>query len=407
MPGPMNSPEPGRTASPARVALRRVLVAFDPGRWRFRGALRGINRFAAGHGEWDLMIVRYSRALWPLSGAAYDVDGMFIDAAPDSLELAGRLGVPCVTLSAHAALEAIPTVGHDDEAIGRLAFETLEGRGLRRFGLFTTGETHRLDVHRFSSAFQRHVEQAGRALEVFVIGPRTQQRGHWLLDDQIADLADWLRARAHPLGLLAIDDEHAWRAAEAARLAGLNVPGDVCILGVGDDDCLCESCQPTLSSIALDYEQFGFEAARLLHTLLTHDQQPTPRPVPPLGVIERASTDMLAIEDRLVSDALAIIRDHAERPPDIDDLAVRLHTSRRTLYRRFVAALGYTPGEALRRTRLEAARRLIVGTDLKLVTVADRVGFPSISQLSRDIQREYGARPSVLRRRAQRHHPAK
>ena len=119
-----------------------------------------------------------------------------------------------------------------------------------------------------------------------------------------------------------------------------------------------------------------------------------------LGVIERGSTSVLAIDDPLVAEAVALIRQQAQGRMGIDQLAAAMKVSRRTLYRRFVNVLGRTPGEEIRRARLETARRLIIGTDLKLAAIADRVGFPSMSQLSRDVEKEFSLRPSELRRRS-------
>jgi len=222
-----------------------------------------------------------------------------------------------------------------------------------------------------------------------------------LTDDQIADLADWLTDRSYPLGLVCVDDEHAWRAVEAATMAGLRVPEDVAILGVGNDECLCDSCVPTISSVALDHEQVGHEAAALLASLIEGDADPGPRHIQPIGVIERGSTSVLAIDDPLVAQAMALIRDPEQGRWTINELADALHTSPRTLYRRFINVLGHPPGVEIRRARIESARWWITHTDLKLVVIADRVGFPSISQLSRDVQREFGVRPSELRRRYQ------
>lgn len=377
-----------------------ILIAFDPGGWKFRGVLRGVNRFAASRGGWHLMILRYHNWPLPVSRLGRDADGVLSDASLDSRALLKELKCPAVYLTLNKGTQDKPTVAHDFKAAGRQAFQHLHDRGLRHMAVFTTGEAYRLDAAETVEGFLQQAGESGIQAPIFVIGPRTRRRKRWVLDDQIADLAEWLGEQPIPLGLLCIDDEHAWRAIEATRVAGLRVPRDVAVIGVGDDECLCESSNPTISSIALDYEQLGHDAAALLAAIMEKSPRPEPVPLAPLGVIERASTSVLAIDDPLVAKAVSRIRATIRDRPDIDHLADALHVSRRTLYRRFARAIGRTPGEEIRRARLEAARRLIIGTDLKLGAIAGRVGFPCLSQMSRDIQKEFGLRPTELRRRA-------
>ncbi|MFP4435594.1 MAG: substrate-binding domain-containing protein, partial [Phycisphaerae bacterium] len=384
----------------AKSSIPRILIAFDPGRWKFRGVLRGVNRFAASRGGWHLMILRYHNWPLPVSKLGRDADGVLTDASMDSQTMLKKVTCPSVHLTRNRGTQDKPTVTHDFQAVGRQAFQHLRDRGLRRMAVFTTGEDFRLDAAETVEGFLQQADENGIEPPVFLIGPRTRRRKRWVLDDQIADLADWLGRQPLPLGLMCIDDEHAWRAIEAARVAELRVPEDVAVIGVGDDECLCESCNPTISSIALDYEQLGHNAAALLAAMMEDQSSPPPAPLRPLGVIERASTSVLAIDDPLVAQAVSRIRTETQDPPSIDQLVESMNVSRRTLYRRFTEVLDRTPGEEIRRARLDAARRLIISTELKLAAIADRTGFPSLSQMSRDIQKEFGLRPTELRRRA-------
>ncbi len=346
------------------------------------------------------MILRYHNWPLPVSRSGWIADGILTDASLDSQEMLRKLTCPSVYLTPNPAARDKPRVKHDSMAVGRQAFQHLRDRGLWHMAAFTTGEAYRLDAAETVRGFLRQAGESGIAPPVFLLGERTRRRKRWVLDDQIADLADWLSDQPHPLGLLCIDDEHAWRAIEATRVAGLRVPEDVAVIGVGDDECLCESSNPTISSVALDYERLGQEAAALLAAMMAGKPLPRLAPLAPVGVIERASTNVLAVEDPLVAEAVARIRTQIQERPDIDHLAASLNVSRRTLYRRFASALGRTPGEEIRRARLETARRLIISTDLKLAAITDRVGFPSLSQMSRDIQKEFGLRPTGLRRQA-------
>lgn len=386
---------------PLPIAGRRprILVLFDPGRWKYRGALQGINRYATAKGGWELVLLRYHAYALPADSFRQVAGGALADASPESQRLARRLRCPVVNLSPHSRAMRRPSVLHDYPEAGRLALRTFREKGFCHVGVFTTTESFRLDAREATRGFIDEARRYTLQASIFTAGPRIRRGGRWVLDDQIADLADWLRDQPLPFGLLAIDDEHAWRALEASRLAGLSVPGDLAILGLGNDDCLCVSSSPALSSIAMNYEQAGFEAAALLDRLMAGRDPGVIGRISPDGVIERASSDILAIDDPLVAEAVRFISANLSRRPDIDMIARYLHTSRRTLHRRFMITLDRPPGEVIRRARLEAARRLITSTDDKLVTIATAVGFPSVAQLSRDIAREFGLRPTELRAR--------
>lgn len=399
----MAEPEPTSAATlRPSGSIPRILPAFDPARWKFRGVLRGINRFAYAHGGWQLLLIRYGGWSFPVSGLG-EVDGVISDSSPASARLVRGMNAPIVKISAAPRDKHVHLVTHDFAEAGRQGCRLLRGRGLTKLAVFTTGEAFRMDAAECVRGFTEQARSEDLNPAEFIIGPRTLARKKWVLDDQIADLADWLRTLGRPLGLMCVDDEHAWRAIEAARLAGLRVPDDVAVLGVGNDECLCDSSYPAISSIALDYEKVGFLAAQTLHGLMTGQANPEATVIPPSGVLERASTDLLAVEDELVADAIRLIHDSADPIRDIDLLAEKMHTSRRTLHRRFLAAVGRPPGDEIRRHRISSARQLIIHTDMKLAFIADSCGFPSISSLSRDIEKEYGLRPSELRRRHSAH----
>src|SRR5256885_11835243 len=113
-------------------------------------------------------------------------------------------------------------------------------------------------------------------------------------------LIDWLRRLPKPVGILALDDTNAHDVAEACLEAGISVPEHVAIVGVNNDDLLCESAWPPLSSINADFSRMGFAAAQLLDRLMAGAKlrpEETKTRLPPLGVVQRQSTSVLAIQD--------------------------------------------------------------------------------------------------------------
>ena len=131
--------------------------------------------------------------------------------------------------------------------------------------------------------------------------------------------------------------------------AQLRVPDDVAVVGVDNDELMCDVSSPPLSSVALSLEQAGYEAASALDVLMSGGRS-TARIVlvEPTSVVARRSSEVILQEDPLVGVALRFIRDHARRGIGVPDVLDHLKVSRRTLERRFVAAMGYSVASKLR-----------------------------------------------------------
>jgi LacI family transcriptional regulator len=171
------------------------------------------------------------------------------------------------------------------------------------------------------------------------------------------------------------------------------------VVGVDNDDLLCELARPSLSSIIVPAERIGYEAAALLERLLAAARPPRqPLLLPPAGVVARQSSDVLAGGDADVTAAVRFIRDHAHQPLGVDDVLRAVPLSRRSLERRFRALLERGVGEEIRRVHLERAKDLLVTTALSMADVAAQAGFSSVHYLSRVFRQETGLTPTAYRR---------
>src|SRR5207249_2912841 len=131
------------------------------------------------------------------------------------------------------------------------------------------------------------------------------------------------------------------------------------------DDLLCELARPPLTSVIAPAEHVGYEAAALLDRLLA-GQKPPERPLlfPPLGVVARQSSDLLAIEDAAVAAAVRFIRAHGHQPIQVRDVLEAVPVSRRSLELRFQKVVQRTLWEEIRRVHLERAKNLLGNTAL-------------------------------------------
>src|SRR5262249_29800449 len=159
-------------------------------------------------------------------------------------------------------------------------------------------------------------------------------------------------------------------------LGGLRVPDEVAVIGVDNDEFLCHLSSPPLSSVNTGAERVGYEAAALLDRLMAGGRPPTaPILLPPVGVVVRSSTDVVASEDRELAELIRFVRDNACGGLRVEEALRRSSLSPSTMQRRFKALLGRTPKQEILRVQLERAKQLLAETDLTVAEVAAKCGF--------------------------------
>ena len=367
----------------------------------------GVRRFAREAG-WNL--IDTSRLIGGVGGlSGWRGDGAIVTLREDPEILAfvrrlRRAGVPVVDLSNQRPDIRIPRVCLDNRAVGRLAAKHFMERNHRRAAWFST---HWMNVHaeRFAgfSEVWTGVPNAAGPPERWVLregvppGRRNDARA----------VARWLSARLtaapKPLAIFCHCIEDAARILAECEACGIRVPEEIAILATGDDQTTCETQSVPLSSIRLNDERHGWEAAFLLAKLM--DGEPPPRSpvlIPPGDIDVRASTDWTAASDPLVAKALALVAGNLSRPWGVAQLSRELGVPPLRLGRHFTAELGRTPGEEILRQRLEKARELLVETKLTLPEIARECGFCHASYLSNLFRREMGVSPRAWARNSAR-----
>jgi len=304
-----------------------------------------------------------------------------------------RSGLPVVDVSAGRFVPTLPWVETDDVAIARLAAVHLIERGFKHLAF--CGDQRFAWSRQRGEAFTHFVAKSGRSVHV---APETEKPGEPSKDAAV--LLSWLRSLPQPVGIFACYDNRGLQVLDACRQLGLAVPEQVAVLGVDNDELLCELAYPPLSSVIPDARRAGYEAAAVLDGMM---QGKAPRAleirIPPRGIHARQSTDVLAIEDPHVVQALRYIREHACDPIDVSDVVRIVPVSRRVLEKHFLRALNRTPHAEILATRLARVRQLLSDTDLSLEEIARRSGFDHPEYLSVVFKRELGLGPRDFRRR--------
>jgi len=380
----------------------KIALLVETARGYGRNLLRGIVRYARLHGPWgfyvtpgDFAQVLPQMQLWGGAGIIARVE------TPQVARAILASGLPTIALDlaedqlrAGHPLSRLSEVASDSRGAARMAAEHLLERGFRHYAF--VGLAERVWSRRRQEGFAERIRTAGFEPHVYV-PPRKVRDRRWEREQPV--LAAWLRRLPRPVGLMACNDDRGREVLEACRAAGLQVPEELAVVGVDDDELLCELADPPLSSVALNAEAGGFRVAALLDRMMRGQvHQPCRLVVEPLHVVTRRSTDIVAHEDPVVAGALHFLHDHAGRPIGVGDVAEHLLVSRRTLEIRFKRVVGRTLLAELQRVRLERAQRLLRETDLPLPKVAEAAGYRSAAYLIQVFRKDLGQTPARYRR---------
>jgi LacI family transcriptional regulator len=363
-----------------------------------RGILHGIRRYIREHGPWTILFSEQGRGspspTWLDHWQGDGIIARITNERTASAVAAKRL--PVVDVGNIGFVPSLPSVETDNEAIARLAAEHLLGRGLRHFGYCGVAGI-RTSAAR-GEHFARALAAAGHACQLYHPAPTRQPADPWKSDD--AGIARWIQAMPRPAGILAAWDGCAVQVLRVCRRIGVAVPDELAVLGVDNDELLCDLADPPLSSIATDLHEVGYRAAELLDRMMAGAEVPAgPRRIRPHGVMARQSTDMLAIEDRSVSEALRFIRERACHAIKVADVLEVVPLTRRALEGRFKRLVGRTPHEEIVRAKLRRVEEMLIGTDLPLKSIAARAGFNNAQYMISAFKKQTGVTPGHYRAR--------
>jgi LacI family transcriptional regulator len=278
-------------------------------------------------------------------------------------------------------------------AVAKLAADHLVERSFKRFGF--VGFAGPIWSRQRQDAFVDQVKERG--YECIVYDAPTRSRDAEWSREQVT-LSEWLRSLPKPIGVMCCNDDRGRQVLEAARAGGVVVPEEVAVIGVDNDDLLCDLCDPPLSSVALNASRGGYEAAKLLDGLMSgRFKKPRTIMVEPTWVATRRSTDVLAIEDREVSQALRFIHDHVGRGVSVNELMQEQTISRRALEIRFRKAVGRSIHEEILHARVERAKRLLAETDWSNDRIAEMAGFASGSYMGQALRKALNMTPAQYR----------
>jgi LacI family transcriptional regulator len=390
------SPAHSPVQPPSSSGVPRVAILVDTSTNWGRSVLNGVIAYTRAHGPWQIFVEARGLEEHLQLPKGWAGDGVIARVSTDRMaaELKAKR-LPVVNVSG-IELPGVkfPRVSTDLIASARLAAEHFLERGFRHFAYFSLlGLTY---VATHQRAFIQAVTTGGGDFASFAVKPQAGAEPDWRLD--LAKLGAWAQSLPKPVAILCWNASSAREVVFACQEAGLHVPEEVAVLSQADDDVLCEAAQIPISGIRAAGDTIGFQAARLLNQLMQGEAPPAhPHFIAPLSIVSRQSTDSLAIRDPAIAKALAFIRQQANLPVRVADVARHAGVSRRVLERRFMDQLQRSPAAELRRFQLHRARQLLAETSLPMPQVAEKSGFGSQAYLAAMFRKHFNQTPKEFR----------
>lgn len=371
--------------------IPKVILLIDTARAYGRGLLSGIAKYSHLHSPWvfcwkaPFYREPAGKELTLSQLKAFGADGIIMREQKKTEEILA-MGLPTIVSPYTQPFPGLPNILIDDVATGEMAAKYLLNRGFRHFAF--CGFQDMLAIQCRGEAFCKSVAEAGFQTHIYK-EPKSRVKRLW--ENEQMFMANWLKSLPRPVALMAGNDDRARQVMETCKIAGLHVPEEVAVIGVDNDELVCDLSDPPLSSIALNFERSGYEAAQLLDKLMAGEKMANQRiVVRPIHIVTRRSTDILAIEDNDIAEAVRFIRQHARESIQVSDVVEVVALSRRSLYKRFRRALGRSPNEEIRRVRVEQITRMLIETNLSVSQIALALGYPGVAHIARYFRREKG-----------------
>ena len=307
----------------------------------------------------------------------------------DEIGLFAENGIVAIAQDFKKRFTTIPNITGDYIGTGKMAARFFIDRGFRKYGFFGFNDVCWSDER--CDGFRREVEAAGFGGNFYAY---RMQEIDMLWYYQRNRLREWLQMIPKPIAIMACDDNQGANLVEACHAVGIKIPSEVSIMGVDNDETLCSLGSTTLTSIQVDIEEGGRQAAALVERLVADPSAPAEDIIlKPVKIVDRMSTAAFATDDQQILKALLFIHKNALKKISVSDVMAEAALSRRLLERRFKSVTGKTLYEYITDQKLKYFAEQLQDTDEQVINIALSMGENDTKSISRRFKQLYGCTP--------------
>ena len=374
----------------------KLLLLCDYTREPERRLLRGLSDFANNHGGWSFYQIPKSVYNDPARSSEIvekakliGADAIFGRWNGVNKSITDSLSIPVVLRAGAIDYPNYPMLSGDYERIGEMAAEFFYKQHYLNYAFYGyTGLTwSNLRQHGFEE-FLSKKNMTVHNLTTDISKPDEEE------------LKQWLMGLPKPIALLCTNDVLAARVAEICQEKGIRIPEELSLLGIDNDEFLCNIAYPSISSIHLDFERQGYELGAAIFNMHNNRHiSPIRIAVHPIGIIERNSTLRHNIQDPYIRQIVDNIDANYDTPVSLKDIVKDIPLSRRAIELRFKKEMApETILSYLYRQRVRKMCHLLSTTDMPVSIAAEKSGFSDVFNVGRTFKHFTGVSPAQYRK---------
>lgn len=364
--------------------------------------LKGIVDYSKDKGQWSICrMPTYHKQSIGIEGILeiakeWEIDviiGTFEDG--DDIGMLRDSGIIVIAQDFKQRMNGVPNITGNYIGTGQMAARYFVDRGFRNFGFFGLKDVCWSDER--YEGYRKELKVQGLDDSLYKYNMQDIDR-HWFYERSA--LAQWLKELPKPIGIMTCDDNQGNNLIQACNTAGIKIPQEVSILGVDNDELLCNLSIPTLSSIAVDIERGGFQVAELIDRLVeSPDSVFEDIILQPTKIVPRISTAAYATGDSEVQKAIMFIHQNSRRKISVDDVVEQVALSRRLLEIRFKEITGESIYQYIILLRLKIFAEMLLETNEQVINIALSLGESDAKSISKKFKAIYGCSPNEYRLR--------
>lgn len=378
----------------------KLLVLIDSSTEFSRRFLSGLIRYANENGSWTFYrLPAYYKTLYGESGIVERIKEWSIDAViaqweHEDVSFLEQLDVPVFLQGYKDTSGEFSKISGDYIGAGVMAAHFFIKRRFKNFAFYGNRDFYWSKAR--AEGYRREVERVGGNYFYF----ESEQLNDMQWSDSHIELDDWLQSLPKPVALFACDDSFALQVSEMCKVNNIDIPGDLSLLGVDNDELICNLSFPSISSIVTDDENGGYQTGRMLHNLIARKENiPFNITIEPIHIELRQSTEGYNISDKYLTEIIRYIEENIVSNLSIEELTSIVPLSRRSLEKKFKDAMGNSIYQFILDKKIEYITDELLNTDKSLLEIAIEVGFNDVRNAYRIFKRSTGYTPMNFRKK--------
>lgn len=365
--------------------------------------LKGIVNYSIEKGPWSIcrMPTYYKNIIgiegvlkWAKEWGTDAIIGTFEES--DNINMFLEAGIAVVAQDFKKRFRKIPNITADNIGTGRMAAKYYIERGFQNFGFFGLNNVCWSDER--CEGFRKEIIENKSGGHSFFKYNLQDINHYWFYE--AGKLSEWLRNLPKPIGIMTCDDNQGNLLIEACHSAGIQIPSEVSIIGVDNDDLLCNLGSTKLSSISVNIEEGGYRTAQLIEKIVRDPEcEREDIFLKHIRVVERISTAAFATKDKEIQKAVMFIYHNRHKKISVNDVVANVALSRRLLEVRFKQVTGQSVYQYISDQKIKTFTNMLLETDEQVINIALSLGENDAKSISKKFKAIYGCSPNEWRSR--------